>query len=78
MICPGFTDTRILDCFADKLVSQDSAPISLEAKATKPMQTPEIVGKFVADAVELDKNGSIWLIDDSAMSEVTMTRYWNI
>lgn len=78
MICPGFTDTRILDDFSGKLVSEASAPTSLEAKASKPMQTPEIVGRLVADAIETDKNGSIWLIDDGVKSEVTMTRYWNI
>lgn len=36
-----------------------------------------IVGKWIVEAVALDKNGSIWLIEDGVSSEITLTKYWN-
>lgn len=38
---------------------------------------PQKVGECIADIVIINKNGSIWLIDDGKYSEITLTKYWN-
>lgn len=37
----------------------------------------ESVGNCVANILAMDKNGSIWIIDDGKFEEITLTKYWN-
>ncbi|CAD7082880.1 unnamed protein product [Hermetia illucens] len=64
-ICPGYTTTPLLNQF-------NGSPINdIKKIRDSPQQSPEICGDLLVEAIEKDMNGSIWLIDEGKLKEVT-------
>ncbi|XP_037036982.1 alcohol dehydrogenase-like [Bradysia coprophila] len=68
-ICPGATETSIVDDYETKVTFGDLESFNFQ------FQTAATVARFILKAIDSDKNGSVWIINNSAMTEVTLHQY---
>jgi len=74
-ICPSFTDTPILDDLGNRLID-GTLDATLKAKDALGCQTADSVGQHISEILDLNKNGSVWIIHDGKAREITLNKYF--
>lgn len=75
-ICPGLTETALLDNVQDKATLKEYAGPMSQRFANIKRQSAETCARNLVKAVEINKLGSVWLLDLGEMSEVEMPIMW--
>uniref|UniRef100_D3TR41 Alcohol dehydrogenase 1 n=1 Tax=Glossina morsitans morsitans TaxID=37546 RepID=D3TR41_GLOMM len=75
-LCPGFTDTTLLDSVRGKETLTEYAEPLAVAFAKVKRQTPEICAEMIVKAVEISKNGNVWMLDNGEMTEIEFKTFW--
>ncbi|TMW47846.1 hypothetical protein DOY81_007080 [Sarcophaga bullata] len=75
-ICPGLTDTALLDELQDKTTLKEYAGPMVQRFAHIKRQSAEACAKNLVKAVENNKLGSVWLLDLGELSEIDMPILW--
>ncbi|KAJ6641989.1 Alcohol dehydrogenase 2 [Pseudolycoriella hygida] len=73
-VCPGFTDTAILDDLENRL-SDGTLDATLQARSVMAFQTADSVGLCITEIINSGKNGSVWIVDDGKTREITLQKY---
>ncbi|KAM7358199.1 uncharacterized protein ACRADG_003256 [Cochliomyia hominivorax] len=75
-ICPGLTETALLDQVQDKTTLREySGPMSQRFANIK-RQSAAACAQNLVKAVEINKLGSVWLLDLGELSEIEMPIMW--
>lgn len=74
-ICPGFTDTPLLDKVVEKTTFTFDTP-SKHAIPRVKRQSPEICAQNLVKVIEEGSNGSIWLLDVGEMKQLEIPPMW--
>ncbi|XP_037809301.1 alcohol dehydrogenase-like [Lucilia sericata] len=75
-ICPGITETALLDSVQEKTTLREYAGPMVQRFANMKRQTAEACAQNLVKAVEINKLGSVWLLDLGEMSEIEMPIMW--
>ncbi|XP_046808433.1 peroxisomal hydratase-dehydrogenase-epimerase-like [Lucilia cuprina] len=75
-ICPGLTETALLDAVQEKATLREYAGPMVQRFANIKRQSAEACAQNLVKAVEINKLGSVWLLDLGEMSEVEMPILW--
>lgn len=78
VICPGLTDTSIIQGFADKILFKDTFDLTNNILSALPIQTADAAAKCLTDLIPTAKNGSVWIIDEGKAEQITIPKYWRI
>ncbi|XP_067616789.1 alcohol dehydrogenase 1 [Eurosta solidaginis] len=73
--CPGLTDTPLKNNIGSKYTFDYSKEIAEKLNSSK-AQTTEICGTHVAQAVELEDNGAIYISNQETLTKVKPSVYW--
>lgn len=74
-ICPGFTDTPLLDKVVEKTTFTFDTPSKHFIPRVK-RQSPEICAQNLVKVIEEGSNGSIWLLDVGGMKQIEIPPMW--
>lgn len=74
-ICPGFTDTPLLDKVVEKTTFTYDTPSKHVIPRVK-RQSPEICAQNLVKVIEEGSNGSIWLLDVGEMKQLEIPPMW--
>lgn len=75
-ICPGLTETALLDDLQGKTTLTDYAGPMVTRFAIIKRQSADICAQNLIKAIENNKLGSVWLLDLGELSEVDMPTLW--
>lgn len=75
-ICPGFTDTPILDGVPSS--TTDYSRPFLNLLGSVKTQTPEVYAKNFVEVLSKATNGSVWLLDEGKSEEVEFPVLWEV
>lgn len=74
-ICPGFTDTPLLEKVNEKTTFTFDTPSKHVIPRVK-RQSPEICARNLVKVIEEGSNGSIWLLDVGELQQIEMPPMW--
>lgn len=75
-ICPGLTDTSILDIDKEKATLPEYAGPMAQRLATFKRQSAQECAENIVKVVEKNQLGSVWLLDLGEMAEIEMPILW--
>ncbi|XP_030385830.1 alcohol dehydrogenase [Scaptodrosophila lebanonensis] len=75
-VCPGFTDTPLLDDIANKTTFLYSTPMN-DAYAKAKKQSPEECARNLIRVIEQGKNGEVWILDLGEMKQANFSELWH-
>lgn len=75
-ICPGLTETALLENVKDKTTLLEYGQPMAERFLKIKTQPANVCAENIVKAVEINKVGSVWLLDVGTMSEVQMPTLW--
>ncbi|EDV95767.1 alcohol dehydrogenase [Drosophila grimshawi] len=74
-ICPGFTDTPLLDGLTEKSTLKYDIPVKRLMNLVK-RQTAQECATNLVKVIEQGQNGSVWLLDLGEMTQIEMPVMW--
>uniref|UniRef100_A0A1I8NR43 Alcohol dehydrogenase n=1 Tax=Stomoxys calcitrans TaxID=35570 RepID=A0A1I8NR43_STOCA len=75
-ICPGLTETSLLDNVKDKVTLVEFGKPMAERFVTLQTQPANVCAENIIKAIEADKLGAVWLLDRGEISEMEMPVMW--
>ncbi|XP_075163381.1 uncharacterized protein LOC142236015 [Haematobia irritans] len=75
-ICPGLTETPLLDNVKDKVTLIEYGQPMAEKFVTLQTQSAQVCSENIIKAIETNKLASVWLLDRGEMSEIEMPVLW--
>ncbi|KAL7740486.1 hypothetical protein ACLKA6_007016 [Drosophila palustris] len=76
-VCPGLTNTEMMMNLRDN-VTWDHSEQMVEAIESAKRQMPEEAAMQVIKAMEMMKNGSMWIVDMGQLKEVMPQMHWHM
>jgi len=75
-VCPGVTLTTFLDDLEEKFYSPEAFNVTDVQLQHLPDQTVEEFASTLTDVLALEKNGSVWIIDNAKFKEIEFENHW--
>ncbi|EDV98941.1 GH13326 [Drosophila grimshawi] len=76
-MCPGLTNTEMMMNLRDNVTWEHSMHL-VEAIESAKRQKPEEAANQIIKAIEMMKNGSMWIIDMGQLKEVNLQMQWQM
>lgn len=75
-VCPGLTETALLDNVADKATLVEYAKPIADRFANIKTQPAQKCAENIIKTIEINKVASVWILDLGKMSEVEIPNFW--
>lgn len=75
-ICPGLTETALLDNVNEKATLKEYAQLMVDKFASLKTQPAGVCAENLVKVIEINKLCSVWLLDLGEMKEVEMPIMW--
>lgn len=75
-ICPGITETALLENVENKMTLKEYAGPMVQRFEAVVRQSADVCAVNVIAAIEMNKLGSVWILDKGELSECEMPTLW--